>query len=206
MWSALLVFFAAAMGAASDDLIADYVAHATGTFSSEAQHREDERYAWAEARAVRIWPERTDGVWIYQEQAIVSLEGLTPSEARARPYFQFVARLTPISGDTIRRDNFRVLDGSAWLNITEGDERLDTLSTEDLAPASCHNRVERVSAGHYMARTETCDNSYRGAASMLSLALLTPERYVNWDRGFDADGSLVWGPSWGGYRFDRIGD
>jgi hypothetical protein len=29
---------------------------------------------------------------------------------------------------------------------------------------------------------------------------------VNWDRGFDAHGNLVWGPAAGGYRFRRVGE
>ncbi len=29
---------------------------------------------------------------------------------------------------------------------------------------------------------------------------------TNWDRGFSADGQLVWGPASGGYRFERIDD
>ncbi|MFA9200856.1 MAG: chromophore lyase CpcT/CpeT [Cypionkella sp.] len=186
--------------------VAEYISSAVGTFSSEAQHRADPRYDWVEARVVRIWPERTDGVWLYQEQAIVNQSGLAPEAARARPYFQFVARVTPLAPGVLRRDNFRVLDGARWLRLAPGDPRAGALSPADLAPASCHNRIEKVAIGVFQGRTESCANGYKGAASMQSLSVATPEMYVNWDRGFDRAGTRVWGPEAGGYVFRRVRD
>ena len=197
-----LILLAAAAGAAP----LDYAAAATGSFSSEAQHRADPRYDWAEARVVRIWPERTDGIWLYQEQAIVNREGLSPDEARRKPYFQFVARVTELAPGVLRRDNFRVLDGAKWLGLVAGDPRAAQLTTADLAPASCHNRIEKVAIGVYMGRTESCANSYKGATWMQSLSVTSRAEYVNWDRGFDAAGNRVWGPEAGGYVFRRTGD
>ena len=197
---AVLAATALASGAAALD---DYAAISTGRFSSEAQHARDPGYDWAEARVVRIWPERNDGVWLYQEQAIVNTPGLTPEQARARPYFQFVARVTQQLPGVLRRDNYRVLDGAKWLGMGDGDPRLARLSPADLAPASCHNRLERVAEGVYTGRTESCANAYKGAAWMQSLSVATRDMYVNWDRGFDAQGSRVWGPERGGYVFLR---
>jgi hypothetical protein len=191
--------------AAEPGLAEDYARAAEGAFSSEAQHRADPRYDWVEARVVRIWPERTDGVWLYQEQAIVSAPGLSPMAARAKPYFQFVARVTQIGSGVLRRDNFRVKDGAAWLGLTAADPRLARLSQADLAPPSCHNRVEKVSSGVFTGRTESCANSYKGAAWMQSLSVTMADVHVNWDRGFDLEGNRVWGPAAGGYVFRRKG-
>jgi CpeT protein len=196
----------AAAAAQPDPNLADYAATAIGSFSSEAQHRADASYDWAEARVVRIWPERTDGIWLYQEQAIVNREGMTADAARRAPYFQFVARVTPLSPGVLRRDNFRVLDGAKWLGLTARDPRAAQLSPADLAPASCHNRIEKVAIGVYVGRTESCANSYKGAAWMQSLSVSTGDSYVNWDRGFDTVGNRVWGPEAGGYVFRRTGD
>lgn len=190
--------------ASATDLAETYAANVVGTYSSAAQHRADPAYDEVEARIVRIWPDRTDGVWLYQEQAIITQDGLTPEQARTRPYFQFVARVTPIGNGLIRRDNFRVIARERWTGISEGDARLATLGPADLAPASCHNRIELVSPGYWIGRTESCNNSYRGAASMESRSVSTPTGFVNWDRGFALDGSHVWGPRGGGYVFDRV--
>lgn len=181
-----------------------YAAHVAGTYSSVAQHRADPRYDEVEARVIRIWPERTDGVWLYQEQAIINQPGLDRETARARPYFQFVARVTMLSDGILRRDNFRVRDRARWVGMTTGDTRLAALGPADLEPASCHNRIEFIAAGHWSSRTESCTNSYRGAAFMESRSISTPAGFINWDRGFTASGEHVWGPRWGGYVFDRV--
>jgi hypothetical protein len=184
-------------------LLADYAATAEGRFSSVAQHRADPRYDEVEARVVRVWPERTDGLWLYQEQAIVAAKD-GPAPGRAKPYFQFVARVVVLEDGVLRRDNFRVKDGAKWLGVTTGDARLRALTEAELAPASCHNRIELVSAGHWIGRTESCANGYKGAAFMRNLSTATRDAYVNWDRGFDAAGRRVWGPEAGGYVFRRV--
>lgn len=199
-----LILLAAA--AAEPSPVEDYAAIASGQYSSEAQHRADPRYDWVEARVTRIWPERTDGAWFYQEQAIINTPGLAPDAARAKPYFQFVARVTVLASGVLRRDNFRVRDGAAWLGLRGGDARLARLSPADLAPASCHNRLEKVALGVYVGRTESCANTFRGAVSMQSLSVTSRESYVNWDRGFDVAGKRIWGPEAGGYVFRRVGE
>lgn len=201
----MLALIVLAATAAQPTLAEDYAASAAGNFSSEAQHRADPRYDWVEARVVRIWPERTDGVWFYQEQAIVNTPGLTPDAARRKPYFQFVGRVTQIGREVLRRDNFRVKSGAAWLGMTSGDARLASLTPADLAEPGCHNRLEKVSTGVFTGRTESCTNAYKGAAGMQSLSVTMADVYVNWDRGFDLAGNRVWGPEGGGYVFRRMG-
>lgn len=195
--TALIAFQAAAM----DPALADYAVRAPGRFSTAAQHRADPRYDEVEARIVRIWPERTDGIWFYQEQAIVNQPGLTPDQARARPYFQFVGRVVALGDGVLRRDNYRVRDGARFAGAN-----IAALTPADLGEVGCHNRIERVGAGAFIGRTESCANAYRGAVSMRSVSITLGDVYLNWDRGFDAEGRRVWGPEWGGYRFERISD
>lgn len=185
--------------AALDPGLEDYARVATGHFSSAAQHKADPRYDEVEVRIVRIWPERTDGLWLYQEQAIVSVPGKMREEALAAPYFQFVGRIVPLGDGIFRRDNYRVKDGARFAGA-----KIGALTQADLAEASCHNRIERVASGWFTARTESCANRYKGAAAMRSLSTMSADVQVNWDRGFDAEGRRIWGPADGGYIFDRI--
>jgi hypothetical protein len=187
---------------ALNPLLVDYASDSTGFYSNAAQHRADAAYDEVEARVVRIWPERTDGVWLYQEQAIINQPGLTAEAARMRPYFQRVARVTMASDHTLRRDNFRIKVPAAHV----GARRLDALTPEGLESAGCHNIIQRVAAGTWVGTTENCAKSYKGAVTMVSLSVKTPGRFVNWDRGFAVDGSHVWGPRAGGYIFDKVGD
>lgn len=200
----LMLALLAAAPTAQPDLAADYAAVAVGSFSSQAQHRADPAYDWAEARVIRIWPDRTDGIWLYHEQAIISVNGLTPDQARARPYFQFVARINVLAPGVLRRENFRLKDPAAWRGLQAGDARLATLGPADLGPASCHNRLEVVSRSTFIGRTESCANNWRGAVRLDSVSVTSPDAYVNWDRGFDAAGNRVWGPAHGGYEFRRL--
>jgi hypothetical protein len=203
--SLIAALFALQAAATAEPPLAEaYAAQVVGLYSSAAQHRADARYDEVEARIVRIWPDRADGVWLYQEQAIVNQDGLTRDAARAKPYFQFVARIVPLGNGLLRRDNFRVSDRAKWAGIVAGDTRLATLGPADLEGASCHNRLELVSPGYWTGKTESCTNSYRGATMMESRSISTPTGFVNWDRGLTATGEHVWGPRWGGYVFDRV--
>ena len=84
----------------------------------------------------------------------------------------------------------------------------------DLKPADlaelhgCDAVITRAGTGRFEGSTSgaRCRNSYKGASYAISQSVLTAEEMVNWDRGFDANGNLVWGPAAGGYRFRRVGE
>jgi hypothetical protein len=62
--------------------------------------------------------------------------------------------------------------------------------------------LQRIGEGHYTGAAG-CPNAYKGGVRVDSRSVRTPDTYVNWDRGFDADGELIWGPADGGYIFKR---
>jgi hypothetical protein len=200
---------AAAPGASSPlpipPLLESYVRVTTGTFSSLAQHRADPAYAEVEVHVVRIWPERADGVWLYQEQAILS--GTSDREAaRARPYFQRVSRISAQPDGTLLRETFALRDPGRFVGLWRGDHRGPALTPADLGEAGCPIRIEAAGHGHFAGTSGACPNRHRGASAMRSVSVIAPDRFVNWDRGFDRDGRLVWGPEAGGYVFVRVED
>jgi hypothetical protein len=190
-----LALLAAAAAATADPALAEYARIAPGVYSTAGQHAADPRYDIVEAHVTRIWPERTDGVWLYQEQAILNRAGMRPDEARAAPYFQRVARIARTADGGLRRDNYVLTDATAVAGKPEA------ITPAMLGPAGCHNILERVAAGYWTARTEGCANGYKGAVEMRSQSVQTDTVYANWDRGFDASGAPVWGPADGGYVF-----
>lgn len=183
-----------------DPLLTDYARHATGRFSSAAQHARDPAYDIVEARIVRIWPERTDGLWLYQEQTILT----GPQAAPGRPNFQRVAHVRVLPDGTVRRDNYALKDPARFIGLGRPDGAVPAPTPDDLGPAGCHNILGFVSPGFWTGRVEACASSWRGAVSMASLSILTPRQFVNWDRGLDEAGGHVWGPRDGGYVFDRL--
>jgi hypothetical protein len=155
-----------------------------------------------EAEVVRIWPGRTDGIWFYQEQAIIGGAGAPPNASKTRPYFQRVGQVRRLPDGSIRRDNYVLKDPARFVGLGRV-AGVAKPKFEDLGPAGCHNIIERVTKGHYVGRTDGCRNSYKGAVKMTSIAITAPDRYINWDRGFDPAGKRLWGPEAGGYIFDK---
>jgi hypothetical protein len=195
----LLLFASTSSG---DELLLDYGATAVGSFSSAEQSAQDGRYDVADAVVVRIWPERKDGLWLYQEQAIVGGKGAPAPASKDKPYFQRVAHVYRLPGGELRRDNYVLKEPARFVGLGRRPAVAAPMQ-QDLGPAGCHNLVQRVARGHFISRTDGCRNGYKGAVTMSSIAISTPDRYINWDRGFDASGKLVWGPEAGGYVFDR---
>ncbi len=193
--------------ATADPLLDSYARTVIGTVSTRNQHESDPRYEIAEASVARIWPTAGDGLWLYQEQAIVNRPGQTEAHARSAPYFQRIGHVTP-TATGLRRDNHSLRDPARFIGLGHPGYSGPQPTRADFGPAGCLNIITPIAPGHFTATTENCANSYRGATTMLSLAISTPDTYANWDRGFDAAGVRVWGPATGGYIFRRqiVGD
>ncbi len=203
-----LTLLAAALLAAApvvpaDPLLGADAQSSVGWFSTAAQHDADSRYDIAEARISRLWPEAADGVWLYQEQAIINRAGLGEAQARAAPYFQRVGHITRRPDGRLWRDNYPLQNPARFAGLGQPGYAGPQPTRADLGEAGCGNLITPIAAGHFTATTQDCANRYKGAATMVSLAIITPDTYANWDRGFDAAGVRVWGPADGGYLFRR---
>ncbi len=188
---------------AADALLETYAATSVGLFSTAAQHSGDARYDLAEAVIARIMPDSADGVWLYQEQSVVSRPGMTMDAARTAPYFQRIGHIVQLPDGRLRRDNHVIKDPARFIGLGRKGYAGPQPTLADVGDAGCHNIITPIATGHFTATTENCRNSYKGAATMVSLAVITPDTYANWDRGFDAAGLRVWGPVAGGYVFRR---
>lgn len=179
----------------------EYAQLLIGSFSSEAQARADARYDVVEARVVRIWPERTDGVWLYQEQALLGPASAIDEGARARPYFQRVVHLETIGPGAVRGTSHRSTNAASIVGAWRTPSRI---AAAQLGEAICAGTAERIAVGFWLASNPDCPNTYRGAVRASSDALRTADAYANWDRGWNAEGVQVWGPTSGGYIFERM--
>ncbi len=180
-----------------------YAEAITGRFSSAGQHAADPRYAEVEGNVTRIWLARTDGIWIYQEQAILS-GASDRAAARARPYFQRISRLFDRGDGSIGRETFPLLEAGRFVGLGMAGYRGPIPTPADLGPAGCPLVIEAAGHGHFTGTSGDCPSSHRGAVRMRSVSVVAGTRLVNWDRGFDAAGRQVWGPEAGGYVFELI--
>ena len=183
------------------DALDEYVRLQVGSFTSEAQSRQDARYDVATWHIVEIWPGDDAGArWLYTESWI--------GEAPA-PYLQRVSRLTVEPDGTVLARRYRFPDAVRVVGAWQATRRFDALPRAELiALDGCDAVIARTGPARFEGGTvgARCRNDYRGAAYAVSQSVLTPEEMLNWDRGFDVNGNQVWGPSAGGYRFRRVGE
>ncbi len=186
-----------AAGAAADpDLVASWM---TGSFSSEEQAKADTNYFDIRLEMVRIWKARTDGWWLYVEQAVAGSE--------ARPYRQRVYHLTGQQDGSIRSDVFSVPDPLRFAGDWRKSAPLATLTPDSLeARKGCAVILRKAPDTAFEGGTvdKECASDLRRAAYAISEVRVTPDGLATWDRGYDKNGKQVWGATQGGYVFKRI--
>lgn len=145
-----------------------------------------------------IWPERTDGPWLYVEQAAAN--------ALDRPYRQRVYRLVATPGE-LRSDVYE-LPGDP---LRFAGAYRDTFLLDGVGPADLELREGcsiHLVRDHESYRGSTagrgCTTSWGDASYATSEVSVTPDTLRSWDRGFNDAGEQVWGAVPGPYVFDRV--
>jgi hypothetical protein len=172
----------------------------SGSYSSQRQSETDPDFFDVHLYMQPIWPERGGEHWLYVEQAMAS--------ALDKPYRQRVYRVEAASDGgaishvyTLPGDPLRF----AGAHIDPG--RLNELSPEDLQEREgCAIHLRRQATGAYAGSTHArdCPSDLRGASYATSEVELSGSMLSSWDRGYDEQGTQVWGAVTGPYRFDRL--
>lgn len=171
----------------------------TGSFSSADQALADKNYHHATLHSVRIWPDRTDGPWLYVEQAL--------ADAPDQPYRQRVYQLALEPDGTIEARIFTLDDPiratGAWRKTTPLSDLTPTRVTFN---EGCSVFFRAMPDGSFLGATHGngCHSNLRGATHATTEATLTSDRIVWWERGFNSSGRQVWGSATGGYVFTRV--
>jgi hypothetical protein len=173
----------------------------SGTFSSRQQSLDDPSYFDIRLHMAPIWRERSDGLWLYVEQA--------RADALDQPYRQrvyclvqhadgaFESRVYDLPGDDPLRFAGAGKDGSKLAGVRKEDLKLKE---------GCSIWLKRRTDGVFEGATrgKGCASTRQGAAYTTSEVTVTSEQMVSWDRGWDKDGNQVWGATKGGYVFRRV--
>lgn len=174
----------------------------SGTFSSGAQAARDPAYYDIELHATPMWTWRDDGPWLYVEQSLAQ----TPD----KPYRQRVCKLERTGDGAFRTRVFVFADAAKHAGEWKSGSPLSEMAPEQLE--------ERVGCALTLSWDEGtrsftgstagtgCPSELNGAAYASSQAVLTADRLLTWDRGYDTTGQQVWGATKGGYEFERLGD
>ena len=171
----------------------------TGSFSSADQASEDSSFFDIRLKMSRIWPHRTDGYWLYIEQAAAS--------SPERPYRQRIYHLTRPDSSTFASAVYEMANPERFTGSWAAQENFTILTPDSL--------IERTGCVIYLypetdtsvvgsTNGEDCLSSLRGASYATSEVRITPNALMSWDRGFDSTGTQIWGAEKSGYVFTKL--
>ncbi len=209
----------------------EVVALMTGTFTSQAQARQNAEFRAIELHMAPIWtrfstsaigqrdpanPRRGHGLgdsprqgerWLYVEQSMTT--------ATDKPYRQRVYRLSPliytdVTGATqvgVRSEVWELPgDPLRYVGAWRSPDPLADIGPESLSlKEGCEVLLFRAVDGAWRGSTvgDACVSKREGAAYTTSMVQIDANGLKTLDRGFDAKGTQVWGSEAGAYEFRR---
>jgi CpeT protein len=186
---------------AQSSALDDYARVQVGSFTSEVQAKQDARYDAVTWHIAEIWTDDDPGErWLYTESWMPN----SPA-----PYMQRISRLRQEADGTVSARRYTLPEAPRYVGAWQEPSRFASLKPAELAELhGCDAVITRAGAGRFESSTSgaRCRNSYKNASYAISQSALTADEMINWDRGFDAAGNLVWGPAAGGYRLRRVGE
>jgi len=169
-----------------------------GRFSSAQQADNDSTYFNISLVTVPVMQGRTDGFWMYVEQAL--------SKSRYRPYRQRVYQVQYRNGYWTT-SIYLLKNPDFWINAQDDTFRLNRMRTDSLIKRNGCDIMLRRNNRTFSGKTDysTCPSEVRGAVFATSEVTLQKDKLVSWEKGFSPDGKQVWGAEKGGYIFLREG-
>lgn len=171
----------------------------TGSFANADQARGDQNFRAATLHVTPIWTERTDGPWLYLEQAL--------ADAPAHPYRQLIYHLATRPDQAIAVRIFELPNPIAATGAWNDPTLLAKLTPANLvAREGCTLILRLQPGGTFKGGTEGtgCASTLRGASHSAIETVISNLQIVTWERGYNAAGTQVWGSIHGGYVFRRV--
>ncbi|MBL7786234.1 MAG: chromophore lyase CpcT/CpeT [Chitinophagales bacterium] len=165
-----------------------------GSYNTLAQSQRDTNYFHISLEMHRIWQKRSDGHWLYVEQAMA---GKLDKPYRQRIYRVAVAEKGFVSEvyelKTPQRYIQQYKNPIAFAQLTP-----DSLVQRKGCEVWLHKEGDK-----YVGETHlgSCESSLRGAKYATSQVTISAQQLESWDRGFDEKKQQVWGATAGPYLF-----
>lgn len=189
------VFKKSNLAKTSDSELDKFATLMEGTFTSELQSKTDTSYFNISLVMTPIWSNRTDGKWLYVEQAVA-----TKPE---KPYRQRVYHLQHPSKDIFTSDIYTIKDALSFAGLQHDNQKRDKLTFDqiELKDGCTVTLVKRKNIYEGGTNADKCPSDLRGATYATTKIVLKNGELISWDQGFDASGKQVWGATKGGYIF-----
>lgn len=179
----------------SDPELEQFTSLMVGTFTSELQAKTDTNYFNISLVMTPIWTNRTDGKWLYVEQAVAS--------KLDKPYRQRVYHLQHPSKEVFTSDIYTIKDAMSFAGLQNDSAKRDKLTFEaiELKDGCTVTLLKKNNVYEGGTNADHCPSDLRGAKYATTKILLKKGELHSWDQGFDANGKQVWGATNGGYIF-----
>lgn len=174
----------------------EQVAYAmAGAYTSAEQAKADSSYLAMELEVVRIWHKRKDGAWLYVEQA--------HADNKEKPEGQWMYHLSQVNDSTFTWDMLKIRNAAEFRGAYAVPGRLLGLATDSLErQVGCAITLHKRGQLYVGSSAEgQCNSTQGGAAYSSTEVMLSNERLVIWERGWNAQGKQVWGGEVGGYVY-----
>ena len=176
-------------------------AYMEGSFSTQKQSINDTNYFDIRLQMKRIWKDRTDGIWLYVEQAV--------STAQQKPYRQRVYHVTQIGKNKFESAVYTMENPLRFAGDYKKDNALSGLTPDSLKSRDgCSVFLTKNKKGYYVGATKgkDCPSDLRGAKYATSEVKVYRNKIISWDRGWGEKDEQIWGATNGGYIFNKLKD
>jgi len=166
-----------------------------GTFTSEAQAKQDKDFFNIHLKVMPIWKDRADGIWLYVEQAA--------AESLDKPYRQRIYQLKQVNNQ-IQSVIYTIPNPLRFAGHVDLVEKFsaDSITTR----SGCEVVIYRTDKKTFVGNTveKNCPSELRGASYATTEVTITKDQMISWDRGYNATDEQVWGATKSGYIFDKV--
>ena len=176
-------------------ILADWM---QGSYNSEEQSQNDSDYYNILLEMKKIWTNRSDGYWLYVEQAV--------AETKDQPYRQRIYHLV-FEDNIIKSIIYSLRDEKKFIGGWKNTEIFYDLDPDSLQKRiGCEVIIKWLNENTFIGSTveNKCTSNMRGASYATTEVTITNNMVLSWDRGYNDKDEQVWGAVKGGYIFKKI--
>ncbi len=159
----------------------------TGSFNSYQQAITNDAFYNTTLEVHPIWQERTDGHWLYIEQALANQQH--------QPYRQRIYQLKSLGKGKYEMVVYKIPQPERLINQWDNTIIFEQLSPEVLELRDGCSLFMHLENGVFKGETVegSCESHLRGAAYATSKVMVYKDSLKFIDKGFDKNGQLLWG-------------
>ncbi|PSB04548.1 chromophore lyase CpcT/CpeT [Merismopedia glauca] len=177
--------------------VPEVVAHLVGVMDTSNQAQTNPKISSVRMTTcqVRVTDMQPSAVFLYQEQAL--------SEKLSQPYRQRFLRISAVKNSKlVESAGFKPPKPESWVGLCNQPEAKRLVSSNDLGKTECSVFLQKE-GNNYVGETQPggCPTNFKGAVKITNHITLHANGMETWDRGYDAQGNIIWGAKQEPYQY-----